>query len=520
MAKRVTGVLLLLVIGVLLLVGGKYLLNYLDEKKQLSTSDAARTKGRIAIAMDSWIGYFPLCSAEMKGEMRHAGWLLECVDDKADYRGRMAGLEKGEYDLIVATIDSYLLNAASHNYPGAIIAVIDESKGGDAIIARRDRITNLDGVRNASDIRVAFTPESPSHFLLKAAANHFDLPALLPTSSTLRFETEGSDKALAKLMAGTTDIAVLWEPDVSRALSEPSLIKLLGTEETERLIVDILVANRRFMQQKPEVISLILSNYFKVLKKYRDDPEHLLKEVVDQTGLDKKAAQSMLKGVLWQGLIDNCEKWFGISSPGVRADEWIGGTIDSVVQILIDSGDFDRSPVPDKDNYRLLKRSFLEELYTAGITGFTKNAGGFAASGQDNKTLPPLDENGWARLSEVGTLRLKPIVFRHGSAALDPLSGLELDMAAEKLSHYPGFRVIVKGHTGTRGDSEQNMLLSKQRADSVVDFLVAKHGIDANRLRAVGYGGTKPLPRGQGESLRVYEQRLPRVEMVLVRDLL
>ncbi len=520
MSKRIVGVILLLCIGALLLIGGKFLLSYLDEKNQRNTSDASQTKGTIRVAMDSWIGYFPLCSRDMKEEMHRSGWLLECVDDHADYPQRMANLDKNKYDFAVATVDSYLLNGEQYNYPGAIITVLDESKGGDAIVARKERIENLDAVRKVESIRVAFTPASPSHFLLKAASDHFDLPALLPVSKNLRFETEGSEKAFEKLMAGTTDIAVLWEPDVSKALANKNIVKLLGTEETERLIVDILVANRKVMQDKPELVSLLLSNYFRVLKKFRDDPEKLQSEVMAQTGLTKGAVQAMLKGVDWINLTDNCENWFGISAPGGTAKEYLNRTIYSTADILINSGDFSKSPIPGNDSYRLIKRSFLEELYTQGISGFTRPGTGFGNSANSSPEIafPPLDAAGWEKLSEVGTLKLKPIIFQHGSAELDMLAEVELDAAAEKISHYPKFRLVIKGHTGTRGDSGENLILSQNRANSVAGYLKTKHGFVANRLHAVGYGGTRPLKQHENESLRSYQQRLLRVELVLVRE--
>ncbi len=520
MKKRIIGFLLLLLIGLLLLIAGKFLLAYMEDKNQRSTSDASLTKGRVRIAMDSWIGYFPLCSRDMKEQMHRDGWLLECVDDKGDYQGRMAALDKGEYDFAVATVDSYLLNGKAYDYPAAIVAVLDESKGGDAIVARKERLANLDAIRQGSNIKVAFTPASPSHFLLKAAADHFDLPALLPVADNLRLETEGSGKAYAKLLAGTTDIAVLWEPDVSRALAEHGIVKLLGTEETERLIVDILLANRKLMQRQPELISLLLGNYFKVLKKFRDNPDHLLSEVKKETGLAKDAVRAMLKGVVWMSLIDNCEKWFGIAAPGGKAEEHITRTIDSTVEILINSGDFSQSPVPGNDSYRLIKRSFLEEEYAQGISGFTRPRTGFG--GTDHNTskvvFAPLNSSGWAKLSEVGTLKLKPIIFQHGSAELDMLAGVELDDAAGKISHYPRFRVVVKGHTGTKGDARQNMLLSQQRAKSVAEYLQTTHSFDQNRLHATGFGGTQPLKQLDGESLRSYQRRLLRVELVLVRE--
>lgn len=520
MNKRLIGVLLLLFVGGILLVGGKYLSSYLDEKNQKFTSDAAKTKGRITIAMDSWIGYYPLCSRKMKDEMHRSGWLLECVDDKADYRVRMATLAEGGYDLAVATVDSYLLNGEPHNFPGAIIAVLDESKGGDAIVARKEKVANLDALRNRSDLRVAFTPDSPSHFLLKATADHFDIPELLPVNPGFRIETEGSEKAYAKLLAGTTDVAVLWEPDVSKALAEPSIVKLLGTEETERLIVDILIANRRYMQKNPEIVALLLGNYFKVLKIYRDSPDILLKEIIKETGLSKDAVTSMLQGVEWTSLIANSEEWFGISTPGITGKEQLSHTIYSTADILINSGDFSASPIPDNDSFRLINRSFLADLYTQGIHGFTKSSKMFGdkAAGASSPLFPAISKNEWGKLKEVGTLKLKPIAFRSGSSELDMHASLELDQAVDKLSHYPRFRIIIKGHTGTQGDNQQNLLLSQRRADSVADYLITKHSFGKNRLHSVGMGSSQPLKKQKNESSRAYQRRLLRVELVLVRE--
>ena len=44
-----------------------------------------------------------------------------------------------------------------------------------------------------------------------------------------RLETNGSSEALERLLAGEAQAAVLWEPDVSRALAQPDMIKLIGS---------------------------------------------------------------------------------------------------------------------------------------------------------------------------------------------------------------------------------------------------------------------------------------------------
>jgi outer membrane protein OmpA-like peptidoglycan-associated protein/ABC-type taurine transport system substrate-binding protein len=519
MNKRIVGALLLLLIGITVIAGVKFFEPRLQERQQRVTSDVRDVKGKITLALDSWIGYFPLRSPEMSRAMRRAGWSLAIEDDNADYPQRMKRLKSGEIDLAVVTLDSYILNGAAVNYPGVIIAVIDESKGGDAIVARQDAVASLDALKGASDLRVAFTPNSPSHYLAKAAAYHFNVPQLLPPPGPYRIETKGSEQALTKLLAGKTDIAILWEPDVTRALAQPGMVKILGTEDTTKLIVDILVVGRKFSEKNPSAVQTLLSTYFTVLKRYTDHPDMLHKQLAEQTGLPEAAIGPMVKGVRWVNLTENCEQWFGIAGPGGYGDEGLAKAIDSTVHILMNAGDFKTNPIPDDDPHRLTYSAYMEQLCVKGMHGFNaapQHTGSPALEG--SQAFPALDSDGWARLKEVGTLKIAPIIFQHGGAELDLFAKQVVDQAVALLKHYPNFRVKIKGHTGTVGDPAENLKLSQERADAVARYLQVAYNIDPNRLLAVGLGGEAPLPRQPGESLRAWQYRLPRVELVLVRD--
>lgn len=521
MNRSVVGALLIVVIVVVGALGVKFFLPYFEKSQQRATTDATKTKGKIVVALDNWVGYFILRSPEMANAMRRAGYTLVCEDDQADYGRRMDRLKAGEIDFAVATVDSFILNGAARNYPGAIIMVIDESKGGDAILARKAKVPGLDALKGRSDIRVAFTPNSPSHHLAKAAADHFSAAELVP-SGKLRIETNGSQKAMEKLLAGQADVAICWEPDVSRALAHEGIIKLLGTEDTERLIVDILVAGRRTLQKRPEVVQLLINTYFRVLKKYRENAELLTQQVKTDTGLSKDAVVAMLKGVQWVNFSDNCENWFGISAPGQFADEGLIETIEASAQILQNAGDFSAAPIPDDDPYRLTNSRFLQTLFAKGLTGsFTSPTGASGAAGAINSFEAPfvlLSDKQWDALKEVGTLKVDPIVFQQGATELDMIAKKVIDHAVERLKHYPNFRIVIKGHTDVRGDERQNVMLSKDRADAVARYLHVVYNIDPNRLRVIGLGGAEPIPRLAGESRRAWMYRLPRVELVLVRE--
>ena len=57
----------------------------------------------------------------------------------------------------------------------------------------------------------------------------------------------------------------------------------------------------------------------------------------------------------------------------------------------------------------------------------------------------------------------------------------------------------ISGHTDNIGTSEYNLKLSQRRASAIVDYLVGK-GVDARRLKAVGYGRQQPLASNDDES--------------------
>lgn len=513
----------IVLIGIVVIGGIRLVKPLLEDDNQLATSDAKATKGTIRIGVDNWIGYHPLCSDEMRKRMRRSGYLMQCEDDNADYAERMNKLKKGKLEFAVATVDSYLLNGADVRYPGTIIAVIDESKGGDAIVAWENKAKNLDALKINDQLRVALTPNSPSDHLLKSIAVHFDVPALKDKNGRWRINADGSEDALKKLLNKETEVAVLWEPDVSRATSKKGIIKLLGTEDTNKLIVDILIAEREYAKEYPDAINTLLRTYFQTLKYFNSDKSKLIESASKATNLSKKKVETLLKGVKWANLSDNSQQWFGVTASSMQSEEGLIDTIESAIQILIDSGDFSQNPIPGNDPYRLTNSEFIGNLFSKSVAVSQFGQAG-KAQGQGNiensleRTFSSISNKDWNQLREIGTLKVRPIVFQSGTDELSPEGKEQLDRAVENLKHYPQFRVVIKGHTGTRGDAKANKQLSFERADAVKRYLNVTYAVDENRLNAIGYGGTQQLTRKQGESSRGYNYRLPRVELFLVAE--
>lgn len=513
MDKNAKGALSLLVLGLLILLIVWFVWPILQNRNQRNTSDAVGTKGKIVVKYDNFFGYFPLCSPEMKKRMLAQGYLYECKDDGANYPERLQKIQDGETNIAVITVDSNILNGASLGMPGVMSIVLDESKGVDGFVSWQDKLPTIDSLKQRSDYKIAFTPQSPSHHLLKIVGIHFDVPQFL-IKGPWRIETDGSTEALKKFLAREVDGAVLWEPELSQARATKGVVDLLDTSKTSGLIVDALLFSRNYSQSHGEEIQVFLSTYFRVLKMYREDPAMLYKDVNSTIGLSQEVVEKMVKGISWVNLADNCDTWFGIGSSGHTRN--IIDVIESTVQILVKAGDFKDNPLPDGDPNRIIQSSHLVDLCTKGFLGEAEVGGAMVDS--LSKKFDSLGDAGWNALREIGTLRAEHVSFQSGMSELTRDGKEKVDVMAENLRHYPNFRIIIKGHSNKKGDHDANKVLSEERAESVGRYLEVTYGIDPNRMRVVGFGGERALRRLPGESEANYQFRLQRVEFSLVTE--
>lgn len=108
------------------------------------------------------------------------------------------------------------------------------------------------------------------------------------------------------------------------------------------------------------------------------------------------------------------------------------------------------------------------------------------------------------------------VTFLTGSAQLSAEAEALLDKmaAAMQSDTLAGVAFRVQGHADARGDEARNKALSQSRAESVVQYLVSKHGILEARLQAEGKGSSEPMNKQ-----RVDAPENRRVTFISTRDL-
>lgn len=104
-------------------------------------------------------------------------------------------------------------------------------------------------------------------------------------------------------------------------------------------------------------------------------------------------------------------------------------------------------------------------------------------------------------------MTLGDVLFDTGRAELQPTANRTLLKLVQFLQINPQRRVRIEGYTDNTGSAEENLELSRARAQSVADLL-SDLGIDSGRIQVVGYGVDFPVAenasvRGRAQNRRV-----------------
>ena len=181
-----------------------------------------------------------------------------------------------------------------------------------------------------------------------------------------------------------------------------------------------------------------------------------------------------------------------------------GATVDEFGRTFVDS---DGDGIPDEKDMcpnapGLYADNGCPDSDNDGIDDF-KDLCPYVAGLHENTGCPPIEEE----VKEILTKALEGVQFQSGKDVLLPSSFSVLDAVVTVMKDHSEYGLEISGHTDDVGDDAANLKLSKDRAQSVMNYLVGK-GVEAGRLHPEGYGETMPkasndTPAGQAQNRRV-----------------
>lgn len=105
-------------------------------------------------------------------------------------------------------------------------------------------------------------------------------------------------------------------------------------------------------------------------------------------------------------------------------------------------------------------------------------------------------------------IRLKGIQFPVGQAVVQPASYPLLTKVQNAIRTFGQPDVVIEGHTDSTGSAEKNQMLSEQRAESVKQYLVANGTLSSRKIKAVGYGFSRPIAPNETAAGRAQNRRI------------
>ncbi|HJQ58037.1 MAG TPA: OmpA family protein [Vineibacter sp.] len=153
-----------------------------------------------------------------------------------------------------------------------------------------------------------------------------------------------------------------------------------------------------------------------------------------------------------------------------------------------------------------------EELNQCQQAAAAKKPGGDLARCAAGTTAPPTGPVAAAdiarELGDSGSIALYGIQFDTGKAKLTDESRASLDEVAKAMKDDLKLKLMVVGHTDSKGDFNTNRQISEQRAQAVVTDLVSRGGVEPARLSSAGVADLAPVSTNDTDAGRARNRRV------------
>jgi OmpA-OmpF porin, OOP family len=115
-------------------------------------------------------------------------------------------------------------------------------------------------------------------------------------------------------------------------------------------------------------------------------------------------------------------------------------------------------------------------------------------------------------INSTGHVAVYGIYFETAKADINPESAAAIAQISILLTNDKSLKVYIVGHTDNTGTIDANMKLSKDRADAVVNSLIANYGIQSERLKSFGVASLAPVATNATEEGRAKNRRVELVK--------
>jgi NitT/TauT family transport system substrate-binding protein len=382
-------------------------------------------------------------------------------------------------------------NLRNAGLDGRVVMAVDNTQGGDAIIARNPSITRVEDLADHSIALLQFTP---SDGMTIDALENSSLTARKKQSVRYVYinAEEGTAGVRAALESGSVDAAALWDPDLSLALKNiPGAHVVYSTRTATNLIYDVIVCDNRVLSEPANegAFQSFVAGWMAGVDAARKAPDEAVDALVRTEEFFSLLAKdqgrpfvkSLFDNLVWTGLEDNA-RIFGLAG-GTNHYDRVYRRFDSIYRKA--------GALANPNSPVIAPQDSVDLRYIRALLAKSQSAQQAAAKPEFTFT-----EQERQQVSRQEPTVTKPVIvsFASGSAELTKRSQKTVDEDMVPFIENNGSAYFdISGNSDSTGSREANLRISRARAQAVVDYLVSQWEFDRTRFVVTGNGPDKPL---------------------------
>lgn len=473
--------------------------------------------GVVEIELSEYAGYAGLIVAngglepnENSSFFKRAGFKLKITLSEEE---SWSALNSGKMGASATTVD--VLAVYGKQFQVVVPAQIGFSRGADGVVVRAE-IKRINGLKGKTLATSQFTE---ADFFIRYLAQEAglginmlrDLKSAVDASKLNLVYCEDAFVAGDFFLRDVTEAngrlagCVTWAPKTSEiAAQSGGKAHILATNVNLLIVADILVVNKGFAQQHPEMVAGLVEGLLEGNRMVRNNPDANLDTIARAFKWDRAKTKTELGKVHLSNFPENLAFFSG----SIDAAGSFGGIYQAAVYSY--GNQLIKDPI---DSERFLDLKQLKALEQSG------------AFKDEKVAIVPVRAPGAAAV-EGDPILSKDIrfLFAANSPQLD-LGNDEnlknLEVIKKMLTVSPGSTVLLRGHVDNSKIEEfrkvggeayvrtmalRSVELSRNRAAEIKRVLIERHGIDASRLDVVGRGWEEPLGADPEQNRRVEVQ--------------
>ena len=406
-----------------------------------------------------------------------------------DFEASRAALKNDEAQIAYCTLDALPveMSASGTMTDMKYFMLLNFSAGADALVAN----SSINTVSDLKGKTVAFAEGTASHTLL---INTLETSGLSQDDIKMVKVGSGLD-ARDAFTAKQVDAACVWAPDDEDCIKAVKGSKVLtSTAQANTLVTDGLIAKKDWLDKNfdkaKKIVEAILwaNSEIKYNKDAFNEGANVFAKAFE-TDVDFALASS--SKINYATLSDEAN-WMGLNS---TYNGMTGERIYKKMSITYSGLKLCKAPLSWN---KVAYTGIIESLLESNNLDNKQDETGTKAK----EFTAPTEE-----METVAAISNKKVTINF------PTAGYTLDNEARAIidrefvdiaQQFSNSRIRVEGNTDNTGNYDSNVVLSKKRAQAVVDYLVKEYGMNKNRFIVVGNGPKRAVKDGVNGSNENY----------------